>query len=216
MTATRVEEGTKFAALAAEAVRCVVALGAWHPSNPALDTAMVLLEPVVEVGTGPVADLLAQHAADRPQVGAMTVHRHPVRPKAYVCPSRAEEGLRRPHVPVLAQHRVVQVAFPVDRPVQVGTALVDLQVGPIDILAAAAACVVPALAQRVPGHRKQLHLAVPNGLMTYPDAAQRQDLAQIPERQPAAQPAERHEGDEVAGRQVRFSTPLLRLLNCRP
>ena len=65
--------------LAAEAADRVMALEAAHTLDPALDAAMVLLEALVQVGAGPVMDGPAQHAADRPRVGAMPVRRHPVR-----------------------------------------------------------------------------------------------------------------------------------------
>ncbi len=201
VTAARTEEIAKFAVLPAEAMGGVVALEAAHTSDPALDAAMVLLKAVVEVGAGAVADRLAQHAADRPRVGAVAVRRHPVRPEAHDRSRRAEERLGGTHVPVLAEHGVDQVSVPIDRPVEVDPAATDLQVGLVNIPAAPAAAprAVPALAERVAHDRQQLRLPIANGLMAHLDPAQRHDLAQVAERQPIAQPAEHHEGDDVAG-----------------
>ena len=121
----------------AEAVGGVVALEAAHTSDPTLDAAMALLETIAQVGAGAVADPLAQHAADRPGVGAMPVRRHPVRPEACGCPGRAEKRLGRLHVQVLSQHGVDQVAVPVDRPVEIAPAATNLQVGLVDMAAGA-------------------------------------------------------------------------------
>ena len=92
--------------LATEAVRSVMALEAAHTSDPALDATMVLFKAVVQVGTRPVPDGFAQHASDRPRIGAMTIRGHPVWTKSHGCPGRAEEGFRSPHVAVFTEHGV--------------------------------------------------------------------------------------------------------------
>ena len=67
MTA-RTEEVAEFAVLPAEAVNCIKALEAANALDPALDAAMALFEPVVQISDGQVSDGLAQHGADRPPV----------------------------------------------------------------------------------------------------------------------------------------------------
>ena len=62
MTVLEAKEVAEFAVLSAEAVGSVMAREAAHTSHPALDAAMVLLEAVVQVGAGAVADRPAQHA----------------------------------------------------------------------------------------------------------------------------------------------------------
>ena len=71
VTASGAEEVAELAVLSTEVMGCLVALEASHTSDPALDAAMVLFQPVVQVGAVPVPDGLAQHAADRPGVGAV-------------------------------------------------------------------------------------------------------------------------------------------------
>ena len=68
VTETRAEEISELAVFAAEAVGGVAALETAHTSDPALDAAMVLLKPVVQVRLGAVADRLTQHTADCPGV----------------------------------------------------------------------------------------------------------------------------------------------------
>ena len=201
VTATRSEEISELTMLSTEAVGGVMALEASPTSDPAFDAAMVLLEPVVQVGAGAVPDGLAQHGSDRPGVGAVTVRRHLLRPEAHGRPRRAEEGLRRLHVAMLAQHGVDQVAVPIDRSIQVAPAAADLQIRLIDVPpgAAAAPPAMPALAQLVAHDRQQLCLPVTNSLVADLDPAQGQDLAQVAQGQPVAEPAEHHEGDDVAG-----------------
>ena len=82
----------EFAMLATEAAGGVVALEASHTSDPALDAAVVLFQTIVQVGAGPVPDRPAQHREDRSGIGAMSVRRHPIRPKAHGRPGGAKEG----------------------------------------------------------------------------------------------------------------------------
>ncbi len=93
VTAARTEEISEFTVLATEAAGCLMILEAAHTSDPALDAAMVLFKPVVQVGAGAVPDGLAQHAADRPRVGAMAVRRHPVRTEAHVARAERKNAL---------------------------------------------------------------------------------------------------------------------------
>src|SRR5215204_901337 len=50
-----------------------------HGPVAAFDAAVVLLQPVVQVGAGPVPHALAQRRADRPGVAVVAVGRDPVR-----------------------------------------------------------------------------------------------------------------------------------------
>lgn len=74
----------------------------------------------------------------------------------------------------------------------------------------------PAFAQCVACDWQQLHLPIANGFLTDLGAAQRHDLAQLAQCRLMAEPAKHYEAEVSLGRQVRFSTPLLRLLHCRP
>jgi len=106
------KEISEFTMLATEAARGVRALEAAHTLDPSFDAAMVLFKTIVEVNAGPVPHRLSQHCADRPWVGAMAIRRHPVRAKAPGGFRETKERLRHPHVALLAQHCVDQVAVP--------------------------------------------------------------------------------------------------------
>ena len=103
--------------------------------------------------------------------------------------------------PVLAEHGVEQIAVPVDRPVEVAPVAADLQVGLVDIPARprSEALPEPALAELIAHDRQQLRLPVAVGFVAHLDPTQRHDLAQVAQRQPVAEPAEHHEGNDVAG-----------------
>lgn len=68
-------------------------LEAAHAADPAIDAAMILLEPVVKVGAGAMPDPLAQHGADRPWIEVVAPHCDLIRLEAHSCFSRAKEGL---------------------------------------------------------------------------------------------------------------------------
>src|SRR5271166_1533791 len=76
----------------------------------------------------------------------------------------------------------------------------NLEVGFVSVpaLTRAASNAVSALAQRLAHHGQQLRLPPPDGLMADGKPAQQHDLAQVPQCQPEAQPAEHHERDDVA------------------
>jgi hypothetical protein len=119
VTATRAKKIAEFAVFSTEALGGIVAFEASHTSDPAFNATMVLFKTIVQVGTGPMPHGLAQHGANRSGVRAMTICRDPVRSKAHGRLGRAEKGLGRLHIAMLAQHRVDQVSVPVDRPVVV-------------------------------------------------------------------------------------------------
>jgi hypothetical protein len=163
------------------------------------------------------------HGANRPGVGAMAIRSHPVRAKAHGRFRGTEERLHRPHVALLAQHRVGQVAVQINRAIEVAPPATDLQLGLVNIPAGAGSApgAVPPFAPRISQDRQQFRFPVSHRLMANDEPAEQKDFAQIPKRQPIAQTAENHKADDVApaaslGKQVRFSTPSLRSLNCLP
>ena len=161
------EEVAEFIVAATEALRRDEALEAPHTSYASFDAPMILLEPIVFVRAGPMHNPPAECRADRPRVGAVPVRGDALGGDASGGFGRAEEGLRRGHVAVLAQHGVDEIAVAVDRPVQIGPAAADFQVGlvHVPVPAAAAALAVPALAKLVGQQRRELRLPLPNGLV---------------------------------------------------
>ena len=87
---------------------------------------------------------------------------------------RAEEGLGRRHVAVLAEHRVDQIAVSIDRPIQVAPPAPDLQVRLIHVPVAAtgAAPAMPAPAEFVGQDGRELRLPLPDGLVAKDDPAE--------------------------------------------
>jgi hypothetical protein len=130
----------------------------------------------------------------------MAIRCHPVRAKSHDRFRGPEECLRRSHVAPLAQHRVDQVAVPINRPIEVAPPAADLQVGlvKVPVYAGSAPGAVPPFAQRISQDRQQFRIPIPNRLMANDEPAEQEHFAQIPERQPIAQTAENHKADDVA------------------
>ena len=132
----------------------------------------------------------------------MAIRRHPGRTNTHGRFRGAKERLRRPHVALLAQHCVDQVAVPIDRSIEVAPPAADLQVGLVNVPADTgfAPGTLPPFAQCIAHDRQQLRLpSVANGLVAYLQPPQCHDLAYVAQREPVAQPAEHDEGDNVAG-----------------
>src|SRR3954451_15926963 len=77
-----------------------------HGPIAAFDAAVVLLQPVVQVGTGPVPHSLAQLGPDCPRVAVVAVRCDPVRGDAGDRLGGAEERLGGCHVAVLTEQHV--------------------------------------------------------------------------------------------------------------
>ncbi len=73
VTTAGAEEVAEFAMLPTEAGSGIVALEAAHTSDPVFDATMVLFKTIVQVDVGSMADRSTQHAADRPEIGAMAM-----------------------------------------------------------------------------------------------------------------------------------------------
>jgi hypothetical protein len=112
---TNTKEFAKLIVFSAEATRRSMAFEGAHTSNAAFDTAVILFEPVVQVGIRLVLDRIAKRRADSPWVRAVPARRHPIPSKAHSCSRRSAEPLGCRHVPGLAEHGVDQAAVAVDR-----------------------------------------------------------------------------------------------------
>ena len=112
-----VQEVPEFIMTSAEASRRAHGTEATHWTISALDSSMILLNPVVEILAVPVSDIRAKLASDRTRVTVMPVRGHPRRSNASDRFGRSKELLRRGHITGLAQHHVHQSASAVDRSV---------------------------------------------------------------------------------------------------
>src|SRR3712207_2597034 len=127
------EEVAELIVASTEALGRGEALEPAHTSRAPFHAAVVLLKPVVFVDAGPMHDPPAEHRADRPRVGAVAVRGDALGRHARGGLGRAEEGLRRGRVAVLAEHGVDEIAVAVDGPVEVGPAAAHLDVCLIDV-----------------------------------------------------------------------------------
>src|SRR3954447_26214674 len=102
---------------------------------------------------------------------------------------------------MLAEHRVNEIAVSVDGAIQVSPAATNLQVGLVDVPAAAAgtALAMPALAEFAREQRCELRLPLADGLVANHDAEEEEYLAQTAQGEGIAQPPQRHERDHVRG-----------------
>src|ERR687885_168138 len=132
------EEVAELVIASAEPLRRDEALEAAHASCAPFHAPMILPQPVVFVGAGPVHDPPPERAADRPRVGAMPVGGDLIGRHTRGGLGRAEEGPGRRHVAVMAQHRVDEVAVAVDGSVEIRPPAADLQVRFIHVPAPAA------------------------------------------------------------------------------
>jgi hypothetical protein len=90
----RAEEVAEFIASATEPGGRSGAFEAPHGPVATFDAAVILLQPVVQVGTGPMPHILAELGADRPGVAVVAVGRDPVWCDAGDRLGGAEERLR--------------------------------------------------------------------------------------------------------------------------
>jgi hypothetical protein len=103
VTGAGTQEVAEFIMLSAEAIRGVMVFETAHTSDASLDAAVILFEPIVQVGARPVSDPPAQGRPNGPWIGAMPVGCHPVRCEACGRLGRVEERLGRLHVPAAAE-----------------------------------------------------------------------------------------------------------------
>ena len=75
VAATRTEKVAELVVAATEALCRRETLEPAHTSDAAFHAPMILLQPVILVGAGPVHDPPAERRADRPRVGTVTVGR---------------------------------------------------------------------------------------------------------------------------------------------
>src|SRR5215207_6305500 len=99
--------------------RPIWAFEAPHGLVAAFDAAVVLLQPVIQIATGPVPHTLAQRGAECTGVAVVTVGRDPARGHAGHRLGGAEERLSGRHIPVLTEQHVDQVPVPVDGAIEI-------------------------------------------------------------------------------------------------
>src|SRR5271155_846743 len=117
LAGTDSQEIPEFIEPAAEASSRPGVLEAAHGSVSVLDSTVILFEPVVQVGIGPVPDRLTEFAPDRCGIGIVTIRRYPVRDSTGHRFGGAEKCLGSREIAALAEHYIHQSTVAVDGPV---------------------------------------------------------------------------------------------------
>src|SRR3954454_18029902 len=189
----RAEKVAQFIVSATEPGGQSRALEAPHGPISAFDAAVILLQPVVQVATGPVPHTFAQLGPDRAGVAVVAIRRDPVRCHASDRLGGAEELLSGCHVAVLTEQHIDQVPGPVDSAVQIAPAPVHLEIRLIHIPAAAHRA-APAPPQVLGQGRAELGFPLPDSLIAEHDATHGEHLGQVTKTQLVSQAPEHHEG----------------------
>src|SRR6185437_14549376 len=99
-----------------------------HRLVSALDAAMIVLNPVVEITAGPMARAVAEFGLDRPWVAVVPVRRDPRRRDAGDRFGGTEECLGGRHLACFAQPDVHERAGGVDGAIEIAPATLDFDV----------------------------------------------------------------------------------------
>ena len=158
---------------------------------------MILLNPVVQVLTGPMANTLAEFGADRARVTVVSVRRDPGWRDAGDHLAERKNALRGGHVARLAEPHVHQRARCVDGAIQVAPAALDFDVGLVDIPVPPDLTAAPPSRRSSAKRRGELGFPVADRFVAEYDAADQEHLGQITQAQLVAQTPEHHEGDDV-------------------
>src|ERR1700730_14301256 len=124
---------SEFVVTSPEASSGFSVLEAAHRFVSALDPAMILLDPIVQILVGPVFHSAFQFGADRAWITVMTIRRDPRGNGTSHRFGRSKERLRRRHVTSLAQPQVNKGTEAIDRAVEVAPAALNLDVRLVNV-----------------------------------------------------------------------------------
>src|SRR5215469_12876909 len=173
---------------------------------------MVLLKPVIEVATRPVAYLPAEFSADRSGIRIMAICRDPVRRHARHSLGGSKARLGSGQVTVLAQYDIDQCAVTINRAIQISPLPANPDVRLIDVPAGTDSALAFA-AQVLRQSRRKLRFPLPHRLVGEDEPAGQEHLCQISQAQLVTKSPEHHEGDHIARRLVQGTgTALVELL----
>src|ERR1700722_3431487 len=195
---TEGKEIPEFVMTPAKAIRRGGVIEPTHRTIQALDPAMVLFDPIVEILTGSVLHAVTQYRSDGAWITVVSVRGDPCRGHAGDRSRGAEERLRRRHVTRLAQVNIDQGTGTIDRPIQITPTAMELEVGLIDIPGAPNPA-APAAAKMIDQRRRELRPPFTYRLMAELDPTEEENFRQIAKAQLAAEAPEDHEGDDVGG-----------------
>src|SRR4051812_18211080 len=142
-------------------------------------------------------DLWAEHFADRAWIGIMSIGGDLLRLTGDDGLSAAKEALGGSHIPGWAEHRIDQIAFAINRPIQITPPALNIQVGLIDVPAPTCFS-LPFAADMLGEQRSKAFFPLPYGFMHKLEAAQQEHLGQISQAQLIQQPAEHDLEDDVS------------------
>src|SRR4051794_29112276 len=144
-------------------------------------------------------DLWAEHFADRTWIGIMPIGGNLLRWTGDDGLSAAKEALGGSHIPGWTEHRIDQIAFAVNRPIQITPLAFYFHVRLIDVPAPACFS-LPFAADVLGQQRSKAFFPLPYGFMGELEAAKQEHLRQIPQAQLVQQPAEHDLEDDVCGK----------------
>ena len=121
---------------ATEALRRVESTKAQHWVVPLFHPAMILLDAPVEESAAAMLDFVAEHLPNRTRIRIVPIAGYLPRRSIYNRESATEEALGCRHIPRRAEHRVDQVAFSINRSVEIAPFPFDLQIRFVDVPAA--------------------------------------------------------------------------------
>jgi hypothetical protein len=111
----RTQEGADLIEDTTEACSGGAMLKSTHGTGALFNAAMVLLQVIVQVASGPMGHLRSEHSTDRPWIAIMPIGRDPVgRPSGHG-PRGAAADLRRWEVPHGTEPHIDQVSVPINR-----------------------------------------------------------------------------------------------------
>jgi hypothetical protein len=142
------------------------------------DRTMVLLQPIVEILTGPMHDLAAYAATDGAWIGIVAIGRHPLRRVPDRLDRLFEEGFGGDKIAGRAEHRVHQIPFAVNGPIQVMPASTDFDVRFVELPGLARLTMAPGF--ELPAQqRREAFLPLPHRLMGEFVAPHQEHLGQV-------------------------------------
>jgi hypothetical protein len=132
-SAARTERVAQFVEGTTEACSRLDGSKTMHRIVPLFDAPMILLQPIIEVFTRSMLDVVPHCLANGTWIGRMTIRRHLIRNRANHSNSLLEKSPGRLHIPFFAQQRIHQIAIMVNGSIQITPLPMHFEVGFIDI-----------------------------------------------------------------------------------
>jgi len=162
-------------------------------------TAVVLLDPAIQIGAAAMFDLATKDLAEGARIRIVAIASHLARKLPDDGDSATEESLGSRHVARLTEHRVDQIAFAIDGSVQIAPFALYLYVRLIDVPAPSNFTFT--FATEVLGKQGcEALFPIPHRFVGEFEAAQQEHLGQVPQAEFIPEPAEYNLEYDVGGK----------------